>query len=83
MASKAMNLFFGLLLVLIVCGYLMWSGIAAPKDITPSVTFETIPAVLNGKEDLTKLTEGLERNGDLPVTVGADEMGREDLLSGY
>lgn len=81
MASKIGGFIFGILIALGIIGYLAWPGLKVPKDAQPSKTFNQVPAVLKGKEDLTKITSDLEKHGPLPIKLDPAEVGREDPLA--
>ena len=80
MAGKVGGFLFGVLIILGIAFYLVWPSLKTPQDVQPSKTFDQVPAILKGQEDLTKITSDLEKHGPLPIKLDPAEVGREDLL---
>jgi len=81
MGSKFIGVLTGVVIVAGLIVYFAWSGIIIPANVQPSKTFKQVPAVLKGGEDLTTVTSGLEKHGDLPIKLDPAEVGREDPLA--
>lgn len=60
-------------------GYFLYTSSKIPSVEQVETEVPAVPESLSGgKLDFSKWTAGLEKNGEVPVKVNADEMGKED-----
>lgn len=60
-------------------GYFLWRSVKIPSVEQVETEVPAVPESLaGGKLDFSKITAGLEKNGEVPVKVTADEVGKED-----
>lgn len=81
------TLLFGILACLVVIlalgGALFFLGKPQQAQINSAVKkFGEIPSVLRGEVDISALVGSLEKNGEVPVTLPPDKVGREDPFAG-
>lgn len=82
--NKLLGIIVGIIIIAAGFGYFVYDAIKGPVDVQPTVVMEPIPEIFTGNGmDVTSLTNGLVKHGDLPVKVNTDEMGRDDPFVKY
>lgn len=76
--------FLSFLVVVIVFGALIWF-LSKPDEAqvtTSAKKFKEVPSIFRGEVDISALTAGLEKNGEVPVELPPEKIGREDPFAG-
>ena len=84
MLNKILGMIVGILIVVGGLGYFIYDALQKPENVASTIVMEPIPDIFaNGGGDITSMTNGLVKHGDLPVKVNSDEMGRDDPFVKY
>jgi len=84
MLNKVLGVIVGMLIVVGALGYFVYDATKKPENVTTTIVMEPVPAIFSGGgADVTSMTNGLVKHGDLPVKVNSDEMGRDDPFVKY
>ncbi|TSC90737.1 MAG: hypothetical protein CEN92_405 [Candidatus Berkelbacteria bacterium Licking1014_96] len=78
MQSKGMNYLLIIVMVVLIIGFFYWQTIPSPKPVSKTVVFNA--DVLDS--NVVKTIKSKKSYGNLPVTVGAGEAGKQDPFSG-
>lgn len=78
MQSKSLNYLFIIIVVALIIGLFYWQTIPSSKPVSKAIVFG--PDVL--ESGVVKTIKGKKSYGNLPVTVGAGEAGKQDPFSG-
>ncbi|HOE74820.1 MAG TPA: hypothetical protein PLX55_00680 [bacterium] len=78
MKNKILAIVLGVGIIAITVAILLWRlSVASNRSLT-NKRFVPIPEVLGEGGDFATVLEGLEKNGNLPATVGAGDVGKSN-----
>lgn len=72
------------ILTVLGAGYFLYQGFFPPQGEVEAKEEKVEPIPLDAlRTDMKSLTQGLEKNGELPIVLNPDESGRDNPFSGY
>lgn len=76
--SKLSVILIGVICITALFVILIWINIAVPSSKLVNDRFVPIPEVLQDGRDFTKAVQGLEKHGNVPITIQEGDKGRSN-----